>query len=313
MSDFFDPYGIFQPGSIDCDPFFSSNECYQGIYEPPIVFSTTTVIYVNDNAAALGSVQTAVNNLTGITASIVTLLGGLFQLLVGLLGLLKTLWEKQLKPLTGKIKDAIDKLQKKLSKILKPIMDALKQQRQQILDIYNKFIRPLIVFIESIRHFIHILQLFHIHLLDKLDAQLAKLERKIMGPFLAALGRINTLSNWISFILNGKLLIFRGLYLGSMHAYRGGAFSMMAATPGYGMPLLPAAGTTPATQPDPPMTHTRAVTAINGAIPAIATGETSGPATELLECWIASFTNVEVKGATEEMVDCILQSVHLAA
>jgi hypothetical protein len=310
MSDF-SPYPPpFQPGGTNCDPF-EEIDCSPGIYEPPITIQNTTVVLVNDNAAALGSVQTAVNNLTGITASIIGLLGGLFNLLLSLLSLLKLLWTKVLKPLADNVKDAIEKLQKKLDKILKPILDALKAQRQALLDFYNRFIRPLIAFLESIRRFIHILQIFHIHLLDGLDAQLAKLERKIMGPFLAALGRINTLGNWISFILNTRLLIFRGLFLGSMNAYRGGSFTMLAGTPGYGMPLLPNADSTQATKPPPPPTFDSALAAATASLKAVSTRFGSGPTRDLIDCWTTPIESVELKGATGDLIDCMFKSIGL--
>lgn len=310
MSEFYDPLAPFNTGNYDCDPYLEP-DCSPPLYGPPLTVNQPIIVIVNDYPAALGSVQTAINNLTGITASIIGLLGGLFNLLLSLLSLLKLLWTKVLKPLADNVKDAIEKLKKKLDKILKPILDALKAQRQALLDFYNRFIRPLIAFIESIRRFIHILQIFHIHLLDGLDAQLAKLEAKIMGPFLAALGRINTLGNWISFILNTRLLIFRGLFLGSMNAYRGGSFTMLAGTPGYGMPLLPQAGSTQATKPDPPPTFSQAIAAVNAALPALAASYTDGPTRELVKCWMTPIQNPEIEGATKEMIDCLFHSVGL--
>jgi hypothetical protein len=309
MSDFNPFSSPFSPGN-GCDPF-DEIDCPQGIYEPPLVISNTTVTIVNDNAAAVASVQAAVNNLTGITESILSVLGGLFNLLLGLLALLKLLWTKVLKPLADNLKDLIGKLTKALDKILKPILDALKAQRAALMDIYNRFIRPLIVFLESIRRFIHILQIFHIHLLDGLDARLALLERKIMGPFLLALGRINTLSNWISFILNARLLIFRGLFLGSLNFNQGGAFTMLAGTPGYGLPLLPNAGPTQPTKPDPPPTYSQTIAAVDGRLPALAASYGSGPAHDLVQCWMAPVENAQIKGATADLVTCLFKAAGL--
>jgi hypothetical protein len=304
MSDFNPFSSPFSPGN-GCDPF-DEIDCPQGIYEPPLVISNTTVTIVNDNAAAVASVQAAVNNLTGITESILSVLGGLFNLLLGLLALLKLLWTKVLKPLADNLKDLIGKLTKALDKILKPILDALKAQRAALMDIYNRFIRPLIVFLESIRRFIHILQIFHIHLLDGLDARLALLERKIMGPFLLALGRINTLSNWISFILNTRLLIFRGLFLGSLNFNRGGAFTMLAGTPGYGLPLLPNAGPPADGKPITPDSWTTANAAVAAAAPAIAARYAGTPAQEFVLCWNTPIQSPDLQGATKEVIDCLL-------
>lgn len=308
MSQFFDPLAPFNTGNYDCDPYLEP-DCSPPLYGPPLTVNQPIIVIVNDYPAALGSVQTAINNLTGITASIIGLLGGLFNLLLSLLSLLKLLWTKVLKPLADNVKDAIEKLQKKLDKILKPILDALKAQRQALLDFYNRFIRPLIAFLESIRRFIHILQIFHIHLLDGLDAQLAKLEAKIMGPFLAALGRINTLGNWISFILNTRLLIFRGLFLGTLKFNQGGAFTMLAGTPGYGLPLLPAAGPPAGGKPITPDTFATGRAAVKTALPALAANYAGTPVEDLVKCWQTPTGNVDLDGAVEELFTCIFNSI----
>jgi hypothetical protein len=304
MSGYFDPLAPFNTGNYDCDPYLEP-DCSPPLYGPPLTVNQPIIVLVNDNSAALGSVQNAVNNLTGITASIVSLLGSIFNLLLGLLALLKQLWTKVLKPLADNLKGIIDDLKKKLDKILKPILDALKAQRQALLDFYNRFIRPLIAFLESIRRFIRILQIFHIHLLDGLDARIAALELKIMGPFFAALGRINTLGNWISYILNARMLIFRGLFLGSMNSYRGGSFTLLAGTPGYGTPLLPPAATDTNSKPPTRDTPQTAIAAVTAAGPSIAARFPNTPAGDLAACWSTPIGNVDLKGAIDELFSCI--------
>jgi hypothetical protein len=312
MSGFFDPLAPFNTGNYDCDPYLEP-DCSPPLYGPPLTVNQPIIVIVNDYPAALGSVQNAVNSLDDSQNQVIKWLGSLWSWLLLLLGLLKTLWTKHIKPLPQQVKDGLDKLQKKIDKILKPVLDALKAQRKALLDIYNKFIRPIIATIEAFRRFIHILQIFHIHVLDGLDAQLAKLEAKIMKPFLAALGRINTLGNWISFILNTRLLIFRGLFLGSMNAYRGGSFTMLAGTPGYGMPLLPNADSTQATKPPPAPTFDTALAAATASLKVVTSFGSTGPTRELVDCWTTPIENVDLKGATSDLIDCMFKSIGLTA
>jgi hypothetical protein len=297
-------YSLYDPFAPGCDPF--NEYCNDVGGDVIVVVAPPPVIIINGaDAATVHSVQNAVNQLFGIDRGQMGLLGMLLLGITNLLKLIKDIWTDHIKTLPKTIKDGLAKLQRIIDKILKPIRDALKAQRDAILDIYKRFIRPLIVFLESIRRFIKILQLFHIHLLDGLDAQLAKLERKIMGPFLAALGRINTLGNWISYILNSKLLIFRGLYLGTMKQNIGGSFSMLAGAPAFGMGMLPDGGEGTGKPPPPQQTWETANAAAVKVYDQLIARFSSSPTRDLVTCWKTPIENVDLQGATKEMLDCL--------
>lgn len=217
--------------------------------------------------------------------------------------LVKLLWGNILKPLLQAVKGLIDKIKRILERVLKPIMDAIRRQRQAILDLYNRFVRPFIVFIEKLRRIIHILQLFHVHIFDALDRKLARLEMAVMAPLLRALWRVNTIGNWISFILNGRLLIFRGLFLGSMQANQGGAFSILASAPAYGFAELSHVNEVSA-----PLTAmpAQAFTESLHAGAAAAVAETDDPLGELGRCLAASLPTSLTEGdPVGDMLRCM--------
>lgn len=300
----YSPYDPFDPL---CSPFddYCGTDIGGGsiiIAPPPIV------IIVNGTPADLSSVQNAINQQGKLNKDIITILGLIYGALKALLDLIKLLRKKWLDDVLPKLKKALEKIQRILDKILKPIRDALKAQRDAIMDIYTRFIRPLIVFLESIRRFIALLKIFHIHLLDKLDDQLAKLERRIMEPFLRALGRVNTISNWINFILNTRLLIFRNLFMRTQAANRGGSFSMFAGTPAYGFSMLPPAPQDQAGTIDRTDTHTTARAAVQSSLPGLLKKYAGTPVDDVVACWEQGIEDVDVRTAVDEMTACILAS-----
>lgn len=307
---------------MDGDNGFSWYDGFAGVCDPldpwcadrggvgsTIIVTPPIVIYVNDNAAALGSVQNAVNALRDQDSIIIKISGLFLLILKGIHDLLKLIWDKRIKPDTERIDKALKKFNRWLEKILKPIRDALKAQRDALLNIYNKFIRPLIVFLETMRRFIALLRLFHIHLLDGLDAQLAKLERKIMEPFLRALGQINTIGNWVSFILNSRLLIFRNLFMRTQAANQGGSFSMFAATPAYGFAMLPEAPTDAAGATTHTDTFSTGRAAVNDSIPALQLKYSGTPIDDMLTCWKEPLGNIHLETAIDEMLTCLFASI----
>jgi hypothetical protein len=178
---------------------------------------------------------------------------------------IKWLWGNVLGPLVHAVRAILSTLNRVLNKILKPILDAMKAQRQAILDFYNKFVRPILVAIEKVRRIIHLLQLLHIHIFDKLDQELARIEGKLLAPIYRMLFRVNTLGNWINYILNLQGLLYRGLLLGSINQNRGGTFSLLAGAPPLGITPLPqTAPLTPA--PVQPMTYDSLTASLNTAL-----------------------------------------------
>ena len=255
-----------------------------------------------------GNIAKALN---GIRDSIVSLGNALLKFawriaqgLAAVMDLVKWIWSNVIRKLIQAIYGLAQKIHRILDKILKPIMDAIKRQRQQILDIYNRFVRPIIKVIETMRKIIHILQIFHVHVFDALDRKLARLEIAIMTPILRALYRINTLGNWITFILNGRLLIFRQLFLGTLGASQNGVFSMVANVPNFGFAELTHAGPdTPA--PIPALSFAQSSGAVAQTEQVVNGSVTDVAIHEFLACLTAPVGNIDIDQATADAWNCL--------
>lgn len=98
----------------------------------------------------------------------------------------------------------------------KPVLDWLKKVKLHLDSFYKTYIRPIIDTIEFIRKLNSLLHIFHIDVLRKLDATLAKIEQRIEDPFLWVRSHITELENWVNRIvtLDGffqKLTLIRSM------------------------------------------------------------------------------------------------------
>ena len=234
--------GAFGSGSFEgnygCDPDIDPS-C---LNEPGAVIITTVVVETSGTAADAASVDNSLLGVGDILAALKGLMGSILSLIAGILGLLKSLWDNWIKPAIQALQKALKWLHDKLAPILKKISDWQKAQRQLLLDFYNKFIRPILQVIQTIRVIIHLLDLLHIHILDALDRELAKIQGYILKPFYLALYRLNTLGGLFGYMLNTYGLIYRSLFLSTLTANRGGAFGILASEPANGFTMLPPLG-----------------------------------------------------------------------
>lgn len=255
-------------------------------------------------AAEVGSLAALATATADAVNVIKTVAGLILRSVISLLTIFALLWSQIVKPLLQAIQKVLQTIQHVLDKILKPYLDWMRQMRQIILDLYNRFIRPIIVLIESLRRIIHLFQLLHIHIFDRLDQSLAYIEGKLLKPIIDLLRRTNTLGNWVSFIINVRGYLTRGLLLGSMQQQRGGAFNLLASTPAYGFVELPPAapGQAPVV---PTFSYASATAAVSAAAPDIQVRFAATPASELVACWEAPLGNIDLSSAINDMVHCI--------
>lgn len=101
----------------------------------------------------------------------------------------------------------------------KPVLDWLKKVKLHLDQFYAKYIKPIIDTIEFIRKLNQLLMVFHINLLRKLDATLAKIEQKIEDPFLWVRAHITEVENWINRIVTADGLFQRLALIRSMSRY----------------------------------------------------------------------------------------------
>ena len=72
---------------------------------------------------------------------------------------------------------------------------------------YNTYLRPMLVWMQRVRQFVHILALLHIHIAQRLDTFLANLQAKILQGFYTVTGAINTLTQILLALQDPQYLI----------------------------------------------------------------------------------------------------------
>ena len=88
--------------------------------------------------------------------------------------------------------------------------------RRTIMDLYNRFFRPILRVLDSFRVMIRILALFNRRLAAKIDGALFSLEAKLMWPITELLKRVNELSSYTRAIITSLGLLDRVLLVESL-------------------------------------------------------------------------------------------------
>jgi len=94
------------------------------------------------------------------------------------------------------IKRGYERLRRAFDWYLRRIQEPLDRARRQIMDIYRRFFKPIIRFLDSLRVFTRFIAIFNRKLAAKLDARLWSLEAKVMFPITYMLRRLNSLSSY---------------------------------------------------------------------------------------------------------------------
>lgn len=106
-----------------------------------------------------------------------------------------------------------------LKQVFGPVLAKLKWIKDHIDEFYKRFVRPIIDTIEFIRQINRALNLFHIHLLDKLDTTLQQIEARIDEPFLWVRAHITELQNIVSRVMTLDGFFQRLTLIRSMSRY----------------------------------------------------------------------------------------------
>jgi hypothetical protein len=152
-------------------------------------------------------------SLTKFIWSIGYALGLLLQWIHDLLvGLLQSIWTL-LKRLAALVRTIVTDLIPRLLRIIRN-MRALLQQ------VYQKYIRPALAWIQYARQWLAILRIFHVGWATKLDSWLVKLQGRIIAPYLYVLRSINGIGTWVNLVVTVTGLIQRPVFLNTMYAYQ---------------------------------------------------------------------------------------------
>ena len=167
--------------------------------------------------AALQSLRSALSNavdtLTRFAWTIAAALGSLLKFLYGLLiGFLQHVWDL--------IKQLFSQLAKIIKQILPQILQAIKNARAFLDYVYKTFIRPILNYLQYIRRFLVILQLFHVKFAAKLDAWIGQIESRILAPFFYVYRALNGIGTWINLVVTVGGIIQRAVFVNTMYAYQ---------------------------------------------------------------------------------------------
>lgn len=134
---------------------------------------------------------------TNVLGKILSALGGLINAVAGLLGRASSAIKDWLKPLTD---------------LLKKVSDAIRR-------IYDKWLRPLLAVIDTIRGVLRILEFLHVPFAQAIDDALGKLERKLTAPILQLLAYVNQINGVLDKIIGLDGLLQRVTLLRSLVAH----------------------------------------------------------------------------------------------
>lgn len=118
--------------------------------------------------------------------------------------------------------DKLRKLEQYLKDKFGPVLRFLKTLKDHINDIYKKFVKPIIDTIEFIRQLNRVLNVFHIHVFDKLDTTLQQIERRLEAPFEWIQAHITELMNLVDRVMTADGLFQRLTLLRSLARDAGG-------------------------------------------------------------------------------------------
>lgn len=154
------------------------------------------------------------NTLTQLLVSVARALGKALVFLGSLLwGLVRPLIN-----LLGKI---LEKLADLYFKYLKPIIEAIQKIRLRILKIYERFLRPILLMFQRLHQVLTILKLFHLKFAAKLDAELSRLEAKLIGPMYQLLHYLNLVANMLNLVFDSTLVMRRAVTLNALDQTKG--------------------------------------------------------------------------------------------
>ncbi len=136
------------------------------------------------------------------------------------LGALRGLWERIVKPLLDHIDRLTARLARLIDKVLQPYLELLQKYRKLLLDIYAKFFLPWIEVIQKIRQALALLRLLRVPGMKQLDEKLARIEGKLIGVITGLLRRTNEHAGLLNVLLTVRMTLQRGVLYGTIRESR---------------------------------------------------------------------------------------------
>jgi hypothetical protein len=174
-------------------------------------------------AAAVAEIQKVLTDLGNALKAAYNILSRLAGFI---LNLLKQLLDEVVKGILGVLQDLRNLLTDLYKDVLVPIVNGVLAIRKALLDVYQRFIRPMLIVLQNIRRVLSILAAFHIAFAQKLDSALADLEARITRPLFYLLTLVNGVANWVNLIITAGYLLQKSVFLNSLNAYIGESINL---------------------------------------------------------------------------------------
>lgn len=172
-----------------------------------------------------GAVKSALEGLRGAIATVGDTLMRFGHVIARALGKvlnsLHTIWVRVIWPLLRQVPRIMGRLRRLIERDLPRLLRIIERIRERVLEIYERWMRPLLVTIQRLRRMILILRLLHIHWGDKLDAQLARLQERVMYPVRVLLEHLAIVEGWINAVVTAEQLVQETIFHNSLWNYQG--------------------------------------------------------------------------------------------
>jgi hypothetical protein len=156
--------------------------------------------WLADKAVTIGTILWQVAVLIGRAVGQAMI--GVASVLGKTFGVLGKLWSNVLRPFVGWAWREFQALHAWLERTFRPALEFLYKVRAKILELYTKYMRPVLDTIEITRRLLQLLAALRLEWARTLDRKLAELEHRLTLPLLEAMRAINWTINWIDRIVD---------------------------------------------------------------------------------------------------------------
>lgn len=125
----------------------------------------------------------------------------------------------------------INRIRQSLQKFLQPLINYIKFEKAWLDQVFNNVIKPMLKIMQEIRSVLVVFRLMGFKWASALDGWIAGIESRLVAGFLRIRGDLNTLANWINYVIDPTGLFNVPLLLLSMFQTLPQLFAALAALP----------------------------------------------------------------------------------
>ena len=134
--------------------------------------------------------------------------------------LLTNVWVRVLRPMLGRLVWLAGRIRRLIEHDLPRLIKWIDKIRQKVLEIYEKYTRPILVQIQRIRRLLLILRLFRIKWAEDLDKKLVWVQDQVMKPVRVILEHLALVEQWLNVIVSAEQLIQETIFGRSVYHYQ---------------------------------------------------------------------------------------------